>query len=218
MKRLSQLALFAVLGQVLLLATAWLLPTASEYRLVGDNISELALGRYGFVLTVAFVVSGLGVIGLSYAIRRSTVRSRASLLGSLLIGVYGIGALAVAIFPTDRINSPTDVWTQSTTGWIHSLTALVSYLSAIIGMFILTWTFARHARWRSLVVWSALLAGAALALLFAQSEGPWVGLMQRLLIIAISGWLILVAFRVRSIATTGQTPTGARNGVRSAAG
>lgn len=76
MKRLSQLALFAILGQVLLLATAWLLPAASEYGLVDDNISELALGRYGFVLTVAFVVSGLGVIGLSYAIRRFTVRSR----------------------------------------------------------------------------------------------------------------------------------------------
>ena len=79
-------------------------------------------------------------------------------------------------------------------------------------MFILTWTFAHHARWRSLVVWSSLLAGAALALLFVQSEGPWVGLMQRSLITAVSGWLILVALRVRTIASAQQTvPANVRN-------
>jgi hypothetical protein len=67
-------------------------------------------------------------------------------------------------------------------------------------MLVLTWTFARDTRWRSLVVGSALLAGAALALLFVQMEGPWAGLMQRLLITAISGWLIMVALRVRTVA------------------
>lgn len=218
MKRLSQFALFAVLGQAVHLASAWLLPFASEYRLVTDNISELVLGRYGLIQTLAFVLSGLGVIALSYAIRRQTTRSRGSFAGSLLIGVYGVGALAVAIFPTDRIDNPTDVWSQSTIGWIHTLIALLSYLSVVVGMFLLTWTFARDMRWRSLVVWSSLLAGAALSLLFAQAEGPWVGLLQRLLITAISGWLIMVALRVRSIASAPETVASARNGLKSAAG
>jgi len=171
MKRLSQLALFALLGQLVLLASVWFLPLVSEHGLIADNISELVLGRWGFIQTLAFVLSGLGVICLSYAIRRQTAERKGSLVGSLLIAVYGAGALVAAIFPTDRIDSPTDVWSQSTTGWIHSLTASVSYLCAIVGMFILTWTFARDARWRSLVVWSSLFAGAALALLFVQSEG-----------------------------------------------
>jgi Protein of unknown function (DUF998) len=200
MKRLLWLAVFAIVGQLILLASAWLLPLASEYRLVGDNISELALGRYGLVQTVAFVISGLGVIGLAYAIRRLTAGSRGSVVGSLFIGIYGLGALVVAIFPTERIDSKADVWSQSTTGWIHTLTAFVAYLGVIAGMLVLTWTFARHADWRPLALGSALLAGAALALLFVQAEGPWVGLMQRLLITAISGWLILVAFRVRALA------------------
>jgi hypothetical protein len=195
---------FAVVGQLILVAIAWILPLVSEYRLVGDNISELAIGPYGFVQTLAFVISGLGVIGLASAIRRLTTGSRGSFVGSLLIGIYGLGALVVAIFPTDRIDSEADVWSQSATGWIHTITAFVAYISAIVGMFVLTWTFARHPRWRSIVVGSALLAGAALALLFVQAEGPWVGLMQRLLITAISAWLILVAIRVRAIAITDQ--------------
>jgi hypothetical protein len=45
-----------------------------------------------------------------------------------------------------------------------------------------------------------------------------VGLMQRLLITAVSSWLIFVAFRVRTIAAAQQTTAGARDGVRSAAG
>jgi len=204
MRPLPQLAVLAIVGQLVLLASAWLLPAISEYHLVGDNISELAIGQYGFVQTLAFVISGLGVLALAYGIHRLTAGIRGSLLGSVFIGIYGVGALVVAIFPSDRIDSKADVWTQSTTGWIHSITAFVAYLSVITGMLVLTWTFARDMHWRSLVVGSALLAGAALALLFVQSEGPWVGLMQRLMITAISGWLILVALRVRSVAAASQ--------------
>ena len=80
---------------------------------------------------------------------RLTAGIRGEFIGSLLIAIYGVGALVVAIFPTDRIDSKADVWTQSTTGWIHSITAFVAYLSVITGMLILTWTFARDARWRS---------------------------------------------------------------------
>jgi hypothetical protein len=37
MKSLTRLAILAVLGQAVLLATAWILPLASEYRLVSDK-------------------------------------------------------------------------------------------------------------------------------------------------------------------------------------
>ena len=208
MRRLRQLALFAIVSQVIFLATAWLLPLASEYRLVGDNISELALGRYGWVLTVAFMISGLGVVGLAYAIYRLTSGARGSVFGPLLIGIYGCGAVVVAIFPTDRIDNRADVFSQSMVGWIHILTTVVCFLCVVVGMFVLTLTFSRLVRWRSLVVWSAVLAGAALALLFVQREGPWVGLLQRLLATAVSGWLLLAANRVRSIASTRRAVPG----------
>jgi hypothetical protein len=93
---------FAAVGQLILLASAWLLPAVSEYHLVGDNISELAIGQYGFVQTLAFVISGLGVLALAYAIHRLTAGIRGSLLGSVFIAIYGLGALVVAIFqPTE---------------------------------------------------------------------------------------------------------------------
>jgi hypothetical protein len=204
-QRLSTLAALAIVGQVILLASAWLLPLVSEYRLIGDNISELVLGRYGFVQTAAFIISGLGALGLAYTIRKLTSGLRGSLFGSLPVAVYGAGAILSAIFPTDRIDSPADLASLSTTGLIHVGVAAVSFLCMIVGMFILTWTFSRAARWRSLTIWSALLAGGALALFFVQGEGPLVGILQRALVMVISGWLILVAFRIRSIAMSEET-------------
>jgi hypothetical protein len=46
-------------------------------------------------------------------------------------------------------------------------------------------------------------------LLFFQMEGPWVGIMQRLLVTAISGWLLVVATRIRTIASTRKAVPGA---------
>lgn len=208
-QRLALLAVLAIVGQIILLASAWLLPGVSEYSLMGDNISELVLGRYGFVQTLAFLIAGIGTLGLAFAIRELTAGSWGSLTGSLLIGIYGAGAILSAIFPTDPINSPTDVWPQSTTGTIHIIVSIISFLCIIVGMFVLAWTFSRQARWRSLSpwFWSATLPGSALSLFFAQAEGPWGGLLQRLLVTAISIWLILVALRVRSIAAAEEMGT-----------
>jgi hypothetical protein len=190
----------AIVAQVFNLASAWLLPAVSEFSLIGDNISELVLGQYGWIQTVAFLFYSIGTLGLAYALRQFTRGSRGSLVGSLLIALNGLGLLVVAFFATDRIDSPAEVWAQSTTGTIHLFASIGSFLSAIIGMFVLTWTFARDARWRSLTLWSGLFFSGALALFFGQSEGPWVGLLQRLLVLMIAAWQILVAVRIRSLA------------------
>jgi Protein of unknown function (DUF998) len=198
-RRLSLLAAAAIAGQLVAAASAWLLPIWSEYGLVDDHISELALGHYGLVQTAAFVVVGLGTLGLAFAIRRLTVGSWGSLVGSLLVGVYGAGAILSAAFPTDRIDGPADVSSLSTSGTIHVVVAGASFLCLIVGMFVLTRTFSRNGRWRSFPRWAVLFPTGALVLLLVQAEGPLVGLMQRLLIAVFSAWLILVAGKVRSL-------------------
>ena len=46
---LALFAAIAILGQVVLLGSALLLPLVSEFGFVGDTISELVLGRFGWV-------------------------------------------------------------------------------------------------------------------------------------------------------------------------
>jgi hypothetical protein len=196
---LSLLATAAIVGQVVLLATALILPFFSEFSLIGDNISELVLGRFGAVQTLAFLIAGATTIGLAYAIQQLTDGTWGAWMGSLLVGVYGLGAIVVAIFPTDRVDDPSDLASLSPVGMVHTGAALVSFVCMIVGMFVLTRTFRLEPRWRLSSWWMVLFPGAALSLLVVQSEGPWVGIMQRLLVGAIAAWIIVVAVRIRAI-------------------
>lgn len=199
-ERSSTLAKLAILGQVILLASGWLLPYVSEYDLIRDNISELVLGRYGFIQTIAFVIAGIGTLALAYALWQFTHGSWARRIGAFLVAVYGLGAILAAIFPTDQIDNAADVWTQSTTGMIHITISLVSFPAIIIAMIIFSWSLRRLPEWGSFSIWSAFLTLAVLPLFLGQGEGPWVGLMQRLMVTTISAWLILVALRIQWIA------------------
>jgi hypothetical protein len=203
-QRLSQLAAVAVVGQLVLVATALLLPIWSQYGLVRDNISELALGRYGFVQTAAFVVAGAGTLALAFAIRQLTKGAWGSRVGSLLIAVYGAGAILSAVFPTDRIDGPADLSSLSATGAIHIAVAIASFVGVIVGMFVLTRTFAHQRSWGSFWRLSVFFPAGSLALIIVQQEGPLIGLLQRALVIVISAWLVLVALRIRSIVTPGK--------------
>jgi hypothetical protein len=194
------LAALAIAGQLVLAASALLLPIWSEYGLIGDNISELVLGRYGLAQTGAFLIVGLGTLALAFAIRKLTAGSWGSLVGSLLIAIYGAGAILSAIFPTDRIDSQADLSALSVTGSIHIGVFIASFASVIVGMFVLTRTFRRDHRW-SFSRWAVIFPAGALALILVQTEGPLVGLMQRLQVAMVSAWLILVALNVRSIVT-----------------
>ena len=71
-QRVSLLAALAIVGQLCLFASAWLLPLVSEFSLIGDHISELVLGRYGVVQTAAFVLAGPGTLCLAFVIRQLT--------------------------------------------------------------------------------------------------------------------------------------------------
>jgi hypothetical protein len=201
---LASLAMLAIVGQIVLLTSALLLPLVSEYGLVGDTISQLALGRFGWVQSVTFAIAGTGTLALAYAIRQLTVGTLGSRIGSLLVGVYGLGAFLVAFFPTDPVDSPGDPGSFTTTGMIDLIVSLVSFVAMVIAMFIFTRTFPRDPRWRSLSRWIVLFPAAALSLLIVQSQGSWVGVVQRLLVAVIAGWIIVVATRVRLKTTSAE--------------
>src|SRR5574338_214857 len=102
--RFVMLATVAIVASLFLLASAWLLPMVSEFTVIGDNISELVLGQFGVIQTLAFLFSGIATVGLAYAIWRFTAGSRGSVTGSLLVALNGIGLILIAFFPTDRID------------------------------------------------------------------------------------------------------------------
>jgi hypothetical protein len=192
--------------QLVLLAVAWTLPAVSEFDLVSDTVSELALGSHGYLQTGAFVVAGLGVLGFAYGMWRLTARIRGAATGAGLLAIYGFTAIVVAIFPTDRVADTFDVANDfavlSAAGTVHVVAALAGFVCAVASMFVLTTVSWRVTEFRRAAPWSMMLPSGALALLFIQSPGPQVGLAQRVLVTVIAGWLVLHALLAYPAART----------------
>jgi hypothetical membrane protein len=200
-RRLELIAAGVIVGLAFFAAIALLLPLVSEYSLTADYISELAIGRYGYLQTAAFFAVGGSSLALAVGIRVVTKGSWGSPIGSTFIGLYGLGGILVGrIFPTDEVGAAGRVESPTSVGTIHIVVSALAFVFGIAGMFVLSRTFKRDARWRAFWPWSLVLAVAALVGFFLQSEVPWVGLSQRIFVGTITLWLVLVAFRLRSIA------------------
>jgi hypothetical membrane protein len=201
-RRLGLLASVTIVGLAFFAATALLLPIVSEYSLTADYISELAIGRYGYLQTAAFFAAGLGTLSLAVGVREATRGSWGSGLGSALVGLYGVGLILAGIFPTDKIDPAGRVVLPTSAGTVHMVASALAFVLVIAGMFVLSRTFKRDARWQPIWPWSLVLALATLigVIVAAPSEGPWVGLIQRSYIGTIILWQVFVAFWLRSIA------------------
>lgn len=181
-------------GSGCFVASALLLPAVSEYGIRQDFISELAIGRYGFVQTLAFVAFGTGALALAAGLRRSTKGSWGSLAGSILVGLFGLGVLLDAAFPIDPGGQMT-----TAAGTVHLMAALVAFVCMVLAMFVFSRTFKQSARWRSLRSVSLVLALMALAAFFLPSNGEWAGLFQRIFVGVVISWMVIVAIRLRSM-------------------
>lgn len=193
------LAIVSLGGSGCFVASALLLPAVSEYGIRGDFISELAIGRYGFFQTLAFVAFGIGALALAAGLRGSTKGSWGSFAGSVLVGLLGIGVLLDAVSPIDPGGRMTTV-----AGTVHLVAALVAFVCVVVAMFVLSRTFKQSAGWRSIWSVSLVLAFAALAAFFLPSGGEWAGLFQRVFVGIVVSWMVIVAIRLRS---TTSTPT-----------
>jgi hypothetical membrane protein len=110
------------------------------------------------VQTLAFLVAGFGTLGLAFAMRKLIAHSRASTIGISLLAVYGVGALLVAIFPTERVDGPADVWPQGIVSTIHIVASFVSFIGLTIAMLVCAWVFANRTHWRPITRWSGCSA------------------------------------------------------------
>src|SRR5881397_1498811 len=63
-----------------------------------NMLSQMALGDQGWIQVANFVVSGMLVLASAVGIRRALRSGPGSTWGPRLVGVYGVGLIAAAIF------------------------------------------------------------------------------------------------------------------------
>ena len=115
---------------VVLDALAQLLPP--HYSPISQAESDLAVGKYGFLMTINFVNRGILSLAFVFAFLRTLdsleiPRSRFRAGTSLLL-VWAVGALLLALFPTDVPATPV-----SWHGAIHLVVALIAFIGGAFG-------------------------------------------------------------------------------------
>lgn len=172
-----------------------------HYSAIQDAESDLAVGPYGWIMTINFVVRGALSLLFLWAFYR-TVRPEGRGWGeyrggAVALAIWGVGAILLAIFPTDVPATPI-----SWHGAIHLVVALLAFLGGAIGVYLLSSHFASSPVLRPAQGWATLLA--LLVIVFVVGElalgvfTPRVsevagGLLERLFLGSVLLWILLVA-------------------------
>lgn len=125
-----------------------------------DWPSGLALGKYGWIMTATFIISGLIMILFAYRLFLDLKPSPASKLGSTLMAFAGLFLAALAFTTDPTIRDTPATWH----GRLHDLSFILLGLTLFPAMIVLGFAFRADDRWRNLAAytWGTLaLAGPA---------------------------------------------------------
>ena len=125
-----------------------------------DWPSGLALGPYGWIMTVTFIIIGLIMILFAYRLFLDLKPGTASKLGATLMAFAGIFLAALAFTTDPTIRDYPATWH----GPLHDLSFVLLGLTLFPAMIVLGFAFRADERWKNLAVytWGTLaLAGPA---------------------------------------------------------
>ena len=186
------LATTALAGLVMfpVIVVALHLIQGGQYHPLSQAVSDLALGKQGWLLAIAFGAAGTGLICLAILIRRTV---SGSVVAPVFLAIAALFVFVAAAFHADG-DGPTTLH-----GQIHVTASLISFVLMIAAMFVCSRRFRLDPAWRRLalptLVWAFITVGAFF--LIPALGDAYMGLGQRIFIAAWLSWLITVALYAR---------------------
>ncbi|MDV3277467.1 MAG: DUF998 domain-containing protein [Nitrososphaerales archaeon] len=198
-KRLFWVVIVGILLYVVLDTAAQILPP--YYSPVSQAESYLAIGPYGYIMTLNFLNRGLFSLVFLYAMLRAIdlrggVRNRYR-AGVALLGVWAVGAFILAAFPTDV---PPSAPTLS--GAIHLVVAVISFVGGSFGALGLSLQFKRDPAFQRVTRFALPISLLAVALVFLLFGLPGVapafaqrmnGLLERVFLASVLLWMLALS-------------------------
>ncbi|WEK54576.1 MAG: DUF998 domain-containing protein [Candidatus Cohnella colombiensis] len=172
-----------------------------EYDPTWSFISEYALGDFGWMMQLAFLLMATSLVSCVVSVF-SQLRSILGYIGLAVLLISAVGLFISAMFNTDPITFSQDEYTFS--GKMHVLGASLEYTP--IAALLISIALARIEAWRiirtRLMITSAimllLLIAFILFLPFDGKFGPGVytGLVGRFMIVSYVPWLITIGYYI----------------------
>jgi uncharacterized membrane protein len=217
----ARFALVGIIGTLYFIVALTVMHFLRPYDLVryGTNVGFYSVGPHGSIFVAAFIALGLAGLALALGLRRAVAPSKFLQVGSVLIGLFGIGWIVGGIFrDAPNVASLETVLKEevpSASTMIHGLGAFGGLFLLMAGMLVLSIAFKRDERWRSFWIPSLMLGLVTLALFVMAFfiEAPlvvpccpsgsvaWWGAIEfRFFIGAFVLWLLLTSIRLRAVA------------------
>ena len=153
-----------------------------------DWPSGLALGDYGWVMTLTFLASGLMMILFAYGLRLGLPRSRLTSISTWLLSLAGT-AMVGLIFTTDpTIRSTPHTWH----GVLHDSFFVLLGVTLIPAMILLGFVFRTDSFWENLARYTWMTVALALPTFWLKGAAFYVFLL------AMLSWCEVVAVRLNS--------------------
>ncbi len=172
-----------------------------HYSPISQAESDLAVGPYGYLMAINFAIRGLLSLALLGALVSLVAKKSLSQVGLALLGIWGVGALILAVSPTDLAGAHPTLH-----GIIHLLVATLAFACGAVGALLLSLSFARDTRLQSLRTPAMVIATLAIIALFPVLFGTSVnalqhnfGLFERIFIGLVLLWMLIVAFHLRAL-------------------
>jgi hypothetical protein len=172
----------------------------------GHMISEYAVGRHGWMMTLSFVAFGCAswaLIGASAPYLRTT----SGRVGLVFLGLAGIGAWMGGIYTMDPTTS--DPARMSASGHLHGVGFMIGVPSQLLAVLLLAiaarkveaWSKAQLALLAALV-WSSLAIMVPLLL-----RGTGFGVPNRLFMLSYAAFVIAAAWPIATLRASSPSPT-----------
>ncbi|WP_104197637.1 DUF998 domain-containing protein [Cryobacterium sp. M15] len=188
-------AMLGVLGYVAVDVVLQLLPP--HYSPISEAESNLAVGPFGWVMSVNFLGRAATTLCALVAIGQLGTVSALHRIGLLLLGVAGLCSGVLAFFPTDIPAAGAGLVAETAAGLVHLVFATLGFLTAFAAIVLLTRSLHRNAllpeSHRAALIFTAIAMAGLLFLLLTVTVAPGLlGLAERICLLGILGWVFFV--------------------------
>jgi hypothetical protein len=184
---------------VVLDVIAQLLPP--HYSPISQAESDLAVGKFGFVMAINFlnrgVLSLLFILAFHRTLNLMKVDRSQFRTGSYLLGAWVVGALLLAVFPTDVQTAPI-----SWHGAIHLVVAIIGFIAGGFGILVLSRKLGQNREFKGLRRIAQPISVIAVLLWLVEFAIPFIspnlnsnvgGLIERLFLGSVLLWLAVAS-------------------------
>ena len=172
-----------------------------DLNVLEDTTSEYALRTSGWLALALNLVPAAGISAIALGLRETLTPGKRVTVSWVSLLVAGLGFGVAGLFPAD----PAGAAVGTVAGAIHGTTALVTVLTFPIAAWLLRGVFRRDRRWATFAPaesWFAVLISVAFLLQFVLYGSGLIGLTQRIFLVAVAIWLLVLGARLRQVEAT----------------